>query len=202
MEYHLAGMPLPVMDESLTPKSLISSGDKHLARVIRHRPGYAYSPTRLSFIESSVGIATLVLARGLWTQEESIINDWKAAKDHLETTIEQVLLEDSEVYSPGNKEDASEVLYGRAGLLYALLYLRKAIKGKQQQQIAPLESLVSDDNLGHLVDSIVNRGKHGAFSLSSEFRLDDRSRLPPLMWTWHGKRYLGGAHGVGTVGFV
>ncbi|KAF8908178.1 hypothetical protein CPB84DRAFT_1674366 [Gymnopilus junonius] len=199
MEYYLAEMALPIQDESLAPKSLTSLADEHLARVIRHRPGYAYSPTRLSFIESSIGIATLVLARGLWTSEESIINDWNAAKDYLETTIEQVLLEDSDVYSPRNKEDASEVLYGRAGLLYALLYLRKAIKGKPQQQITLLEGLTSDSNLARVVDSIVSRGKHGAFSLSSEFRPDDGPRLPPLMWTWHGKRYLGGGHGVAGI---
>ncbi|KAH9475889.1 LanC-like protein GCL2 [Psilocybe cubensis] len=194
MEYHLAGISIPLQHDALTPKSLIHVADQHLARVIRYRPPYVYSFNRLSFIESGVGIAALVLSRGLWTSEPTIVGNWKAAKDFLESNVEQVLLEDAELYSPGEKEDGCEVLYGRAGLLYALLYLRNSISGKPHHEIASLENLTSDSNLARLVDSIMSRGKHGAFSLASEFRMDDQPQLPPLMWTWHRKRYLGGAH--------
>ncbi|PPQ88193.1 hypothetical protein CVT25_005158 [Psilocybe cyanescens] len=185
MEYHLAAMSIPLQHDVLTPKSLISAADQHLARAISHHSLYAYSFNRLSFIESDVGIAALVLSRGLWTSEPTIVGNWKAAKDYLETTIEQVILEDAEIYSPSDKEDGCEILYGRAGLLYALLYLRNAIHGKPRHEIASLETLTSDSNLSRLIDSIMSRGKHGAFSLASEFRADDQPRLPPLMWTWH-----------------
>lgn len=50
-----------------------------------------------------------------------------------------------------------------------------------------------------LVDEIVARGRRGAKSYSGEARTHDKNslRAPALMWSWHGKRYLGGAHGVG-----
>ena len=47
------------------------------------------------------------------------------------------------------------------------------------------------------VHDIVARGKVGARLYKGELRARDRELAPPLMWSWHGKRYLGGAHGVG-----
>ncbi|KAF8960663.1 hypothetical protein BDZ97DRAFT_1905851 [Flammula alnicola] len=189
MEYHLSGMNLPLQNENMTPKVLLSAADKHLARVLRKNPinlEDMYSPNRLSFIESNIGIATLVLERGPWTSEQTIVDNWQAAKDYLEL-------------HPADKEDRCEVLYGRAGMVYALLHLRKAIGGQPQNEMASLDSLVSDITLSRLVDSIMVRGRHGAHALSSEFRMSGGPDLPPLMWMWHGKRYLGGAHGVAGI---
>ncbi|KAJ3513534.1 hypothetical protein NLJ89_g2891 [Agrocybe chaxingu] len=199
MEYHLASMRTPLQNEILAPNLLVAVGDRNLARALRHSPidhKVMYSPSRLSFIESSVGLATLVLIRASSTTERIVSDSWQEAKRYLEYTIEQTLAEDAEIYSPSDKEDGCEVLYGRAGLLYALLYLRKHLDGRPQQERASLESLTSDVTLSRLVDSIVQRGQHGSLVLSSEFRARDSAYLPPLMWTWHRKRYMGGAHGL------
>ncbi|KAA1477913.1 hypothetical protein DENSPDRAFT_933984 [Dentipellis sp. KUC8613] len=105
-------------------------------------------------------------------------------------------------------EDGCELLYGRAGLLHALLLLRNAA-----QDIDPtadgglralLDPVISDAALGGLVNNIVARGVQGA----ERFRLDvsrgkgkgrEDECMPALMWSWHGKRYLGGAHGVAGI---
>ncbi|KDR70227.1 hypothetical protein GALMADRAFT_892453 [Galerina marginata CBS 339.88] len=199
MEYHLSGMPISPQDDHLTPESLISAADKHLGRAVRHLPGYHYASNRLSFIESSVGIAVLVLTRNPLTSGGSTANGWDAAKSYLENTIDQVLAEDADDNSSSDVDDSCEVLYGRAGLLYALLYLRKEIHGKPLGEITPLERLTSDTSLSGLVNAIMTRGKHGAALLSSGVRASHNQGLPPLMWTWHGKRYLGGAHGVAGI---
>ena len=54
--------------------------------------------------------------------------------------------------------------------------------------------------LSILVDSIIDQGRFRAHVLSSEpgaLHDADAGDLPPLMWKWHGTRYLGGTHGVG-----
>lgn len=78
-----------------------------------------------------------------------------------------------------------EVLYGRAGYLKAIKFVRKEL---------------SDDNFGRTVSQEIVRqiweeGKRGA----AEYRQlsdsgDDQSL--PLVWKWHGKLYLGAAHGI------
>ena len=199
MEYHLAGIDLPKDDGSFTSENLVAEADNHLARVLKQKLEFSYSSDRLSFVETNIGIAALVLTRGLWTSENVISNNWKASMDYLNDVIHKALAEDAreDVYSPSNKEDGCEVLYGRAGLLYALLYIRKSFQGRPRQEQALVGDISSDQILASLVDSIMTRGKHGGFLLSSEFRTGDFAHLPPLMWTWHGKRYLGAAHGIG-----
>ncbi|KAF9524922.1 hypothetical protein CPB83DRAFT_877463 [Crepidotus variabilis] len=208
MEYHLAGMRIPLHSEILAPKKLLAIADKNLARVLRHNPinmEYMYSPSRLSFLETNIGVAVLVIIRGLVTTEQTIVDNWHPARDYLEYALRQTLAADADAYSPGDKEDGCEVLYGRAGMLYALLYLRKALDQAQvipdmsETVLASLQVLTSDDTIQRLVDSIVTRGQHGGHVLASEFRAEDAKRLPPLMWSWRGKRYLGGAHGVAGI---
>jgi len=200
MEYYIASTKLPLQNEILTAKILCSVADKNLVKVLQSQPinvETMYSPSRLSFIETSIGIATLVLVRGLFTSEKVIVDNWRAALELLEYTLDRALSADDQEYSPGDKEDGCEVLYGRAGLLYSLLYLRKATMHCFESQKVALHNLISDGVLSRLVDSIMARGRHGGHLLSTEFRTSDADGLPPLMWTWHGKRYLGGAHGVG-----
>ena len=98
-------------------------------------------------------------------------------------------------------------MYGRAGLLYALLFLRAeaqaACARASAEEIAAdplinmLGHLCSDKNVNAIVHDIMSRGKVGARLYKAELRARDRELAPPLMWSWHGKRYLGGAHGVG-----
>jgi Lanthionine synthetase C-like protein len=104
-------------------------------------------------------------------------------------------------------QDGCEVLYGRAGLLYALLLLRSGFV-KSQGDVRPrsgsredsilnqLQDLISDSTLRSIVRDLVERGEVGAKGLSSHIRSSGLPD-PSLMWSWHGKMYLGAAHGVG-----
>lgn len=194
MQYHIAKMNVPLENDLLDPTRLVSAADKNLAEVLYCRPIHRgmYSPTRLSFIETFVGLADTVLVRGPFTCEQMIRDNRGPAKAYLEYAVDLTLSDPAE-----GTDDECEVLYGRAGLLYALLYLRKAIRGSGETEMAALENLISDATISRLVDSIVARGKRGAHLLSLRYGGSVAVDLPPLMWSWHRKRYLGAAHGVG-----
>ena len=65
--------------------------------------------------------------------------------------------------------------------------------------VRTLGQLCSDKNIHVIIYDIIARGKLGASRYKQELRTTrDKELAPPLMWSWHGKRYLGGAHGVGT----
>ncbi|KAJ1694144.1 hypothetical protein LUZ63_010842 [Rhynchospora breviuscula] len=69
----------------------------------------------------------------------------------------------------------NELLYGRAGYLWACSFLNKHI-GKDT---------IHPDKMGPLVKEIIRDGRR----LSNEGR-------SPLMYEWHGKKYWGAAHGL------
>ena len=195
MQYHIAKMNVPLKSEVLDPNNLIFEADRNLAAVLYCNPinRVMYSQTRLSFIETFIGIATLVLVRNPSTSEQVIRDNWRPAKGYLEFAVHRTLNDPND-----STDDGCEVLYGRAGLLYALLYLRNSIQDNGQQERTPLENLISDTTISRLVDCIVFRGKRGANHLSLGFGGSSSAvNIPPLMWSWHGKRYLGAAHGVG-----
>ncbi|CAG2056227.1 unnamed protein product, partial [Timema podura] len=73
-----------------------------------------------------------------------------------------------------------EILYGRAGYLYNLLYLNK--------HIGP--NTVSPDHIKQVVAALLQSGQQLA-------RREKRSA--PLMYMWHGKYYIGGAHGISGI---
>ncbi|XP_069183111.1 LOW QUALITY PROTEIN: lanC-like protein 2 [Procambarus clarkii] len=70
-----------------------------------------------------------------------------------------------------------ELLYGRAGYLYALLFLQQKI-GKE---------VVDDNMIRSVVTAILDSGR--ALSLKEKC-------ATPLMYQWHEKRYIGAAHGI------
>lgn len=157
-----------------------------------------FSGEKASFLETSVGTATIVLLRGLLSDEDIPSKVFNGAVEVLEGAIDQAIKEELD-------SDGCEVLYGRAGLLYALLLLRRDMGGRTES-INPSKSesfgravkgICSDENLRSLVDDIVKRGRMGAREYAKELGAEERDRAPPLMWVWHGKRYLGAAHGVG-----
>nr|CAD7411776.1 unnamed protein product [Timema cristinae] len=73
-----------------------------------------------------------------------------------------------------------EILYGKAGYLYNLLYLNK--------HIGP--DTVSPDHIKQVVAALLQSGQQLA-------RKEKRS--VPLMYMWHGKYYIGGAHGISGI---
>jgi len=70
-----------------------------------------------------------------------------------------------------------EVLYGRAGALQAILFLRQELQ----------DETIGRDLVVVLASDIVRAG----------LACSQTTRCPlPLLWEWHGKAYLGAAHGV------
>ncbi|KAH9949671.1 hypothetical protein B0H21DRAFT_777121 [Amylocystis lapponica] len=154
------------------------------------------SGSHVSFLETGVGPATLTLVcqlRSHAQDAETPSTAWEGCAQLLDGALQVAAQEDVD-------EDGCEVLYGRAGLLYALLYLRSelASAGAARGRDA-IAQLCGDANVQALVDDIVARGELGAESYRGELEGDERRVAPPLMWSWHGKRYLGAAHGVAGI---
>lgn len=152
---------------------------------------------RTSFLGTAVGSATLYLLARLDSSAETTAGSaapFCISLLHQAIQISALPAPEADP-TPGND---CEVLFCRAGLLYALLALRRATRraGVAPAKIEGLAEITADDVLQRLVDDIVARGRVGAVEYARG--VDGRGKLPGLMWSWHGKRYLGGAHGVGT----
>ncbi|KAM3823119.1 lanC-like protein 2 isoform 2-T3 [Vipera latastei] len=78
-----------------------------------------------------------------------------------------------------------ELLYGRSGYLYALLYLNT--------EIGP--ETVPQSVIKEVVESIIQSGKN----FSREERKNERC---PLLYQWHRKQYVGAAHGVAGIYYM
>ncbi|CAH7145925.1 Lancl2 [Phodopus roborovskii] len=78
-----------------------------------------------------------------------------------------------------------ELLYGRAGYLYALLYLNT--------EIGP--GTVGETAIKEVVTAIIESGK----TLSREERKTERC---PLLYQWHRKQYVGAAHGMAGIYYM
>ncbi|XP_050793699.1 lanC-like protein 2 isoform X1 [Gopherus flavomarginatus] len=84
-----------------------------------------------------------------------------------------------------DSELPDELLYGRAGYLYALLYLNT--------EIGP--DTVPQSVIKEVVDAIIESGKN----FSKEERKTERC---PLLYQWHRKQYIGAAHGVAGIYYM
>ncbi|EDL88039.1 rCG52346, isoform CRA_c [Rattus norvegicus] len=78
-----------------------------------------------------------------------------------------------------------ELLFGRAGYLYALLYLNT--------EIGP--GTVGETAIKEVVTAIIESGKR----LSREERKSERC---PLLYQWHRKQYVGAAHGMAGIYYM
>ena len=184
-----------------------------------HEPRHG---SHVAYLETSIGPATLVLVRQLRLRqapdsfaakharrgkldgdlldEVELSESWRGAVELINGAQETALAEPVD-------DDGCEVLYGRAGLLYALLLLRSELvvtlsylaqvgKGKDRV-VKEAEALCGDGSLKELVEDIIQRGELGARRYVEELEESEKAKAPPLMWKWHGSRYLGAAHGVG-----
>uniref|UniRef100_A0A8C5PC73 LanC-like protein 2 n=1 Tax=Leptobrachium leishanense TaxID=445787 RepID=A0A8C5PC73_9ANUR len=84
-----------------------------------------------------------------------------------------------------DSELPDELLYGRAGYLYALLYVNT--------EIGP--DTVPPAAIKEVVDAIIESGKN----LSKEEHKTDRC---PLLYQWHKKYYVGAAHGLAGIYYM
>ncbi|XP_047527785.1 glutathione S-transferase LANCL1-like isoform X1 [Vanessa atalanta] len=82
------------------------------------------------------------------------------------------------------QESPDELLYGRVGYLYALLFVNKYIGEKNG---------VSANNIEKVISSVLKSGKQFSQQMKSE---------SPLLWQWHDKIYLGAAHGISGILYV
>ncbi|KAI0984974.1 hypothetical protein GJ496_007407 [Pomphorhynchus laevis] len=81
---------------------------------------------------------------------------------------------------------SDELLYGRAGYLQAVLFLRKTLIIKNDlQHIAEIDLIIKE-----LAESILKNGRKN--------RYNSRSQLP-LCFKWHDKMYFGAAHGLSGI---
>jgi len=87
-----------------------------------------------------------------------------------------------------------ELLYGRSGLLYALLFAYKTVLDFSPPEMRPRISL-DTTFIRQLVDTIVQRG---VLNLT-QFQVDQMRTHPSLYYEWHNTDYLGGAHGLAGI---
>ncbi|KDR23212.1 lanC-like protein 2 [Zootermopsis nevadensis] len=73
-----------------------------------------------------------------------------------------------------------EILYGRTGYLFALLYLHKHLG----------QDIIDSKIIQQVVSAVLSSGKKLA---------QQEGRNVPLMYMWHGKYYLGAAHGISGI---
>ncbi|XP_075969555.1 lanC-like protein 2 [Anticarsia gemmatalis] len=126
---------------------------------------------RISFLCGDAGplaIATIISYK-LGSRRPESLPDYKTLAQNLMSLIS--LLNDS----------PDELLYGKAGYLYALLFVNKHIHGKELIPAIHIEKVIS---------SIVRSGKQFSLEMKSE---------SPLLWQWHDKIYLGAAHGMAGI---
>ncbi|KAL1006341.1 hypothetical protein UPYG_G00071080 [Umbra pygmaea] len=78
-----------------------------------------------------------------------------------------------------------ELLYGRAGYLYSLLYVNK--------EIGP--DTVDDSTITMVVTAILESGKNMA-------KEEKKAEKCPLLYEWHKKQYVGAAHGMAGIYYM
>jgi lantibiotic modifying enzyme len=84
-----------------------------------------------------------------------------------------------------NIELSDELLYGRAGFLFSLLFVKKYIKNNK---------IISDGDLRHIIDIILKSGIKTAKK--------EKNIFSQLMYYWHEKIYIGAAHGISGILYI
>uniref|UniRef100_A0A673C212 LanC lantibiotic synthetase component C-like 2 (bacterial) n=2 Tax=Sphaeramia orbicularis TaxID=375764 RepID=A0A673C212_9TELE len=98
--------------------------------------------------------------------------------------VSRLLTLQRSVLSP-DSDMPDELLYGRAGFLFALLYINKEMG----------EDTVDKETISKVVSSILDSGQ----SLSSDQKKTERC---PLLYQWHNKQYIGAAHGLAGIYYM
>lgn len=99
--------------------------------------------------------------------------------DQLKAVVDRLLSMQDEVFNI-NSDLPNEYLYGRAGYLYAILFVNKNVNPPPFQ----------DDFIRKIVEMILICGKNEA--KAGKFNC-------PLMYQWHDSYYLGAAHGLSGI---
>jgi len=212
MAHHLSTAQLDEIP-GLSPAELLSFTDARLMQAINLSPTSLSSPSsgsHSSFLETAVGIASLITIRAMefvhtttTVSTSPFCDSWTACSQLIASATSMAASEDRR--RDMDDDGGCEVLYGRAGLLYALLRLRSVSKrddiktadSHSADLVTTIRALSSKAQLELLVQSIIHRGQIGAATYAEE--VAGKLPVPRLMWTWHGERYLGAAHGVAGI---
>ncbi|CAG8636210.1 9975_t:CDS:2 [Dentiscutata heterogama] len=144
------------------------------------------SPKHLGFIGSHIG--PLALAVVFY---ETIEKNTLESLKYLDIILDKY-------HSLLIKEDSNELLYGRAGYLYALIFIRKYCKDNKE-----IISRIENKKLKEIIELIIKDGRDGAKRMTVENleskTVDDKITKPALMWSWHNAEYIGAIHGVAGI---
>ncbi|CAF1024078.1 unnamed protein product [Rotaria sp. Silwood1] len=108
-----------------------------------------------------------------------IYNDLEDQKK-MNKYIDKIISMKNDALSDSNPD---EYLYGRAGYLYTLMFLRKEIRN----------DIIDNQLVTEVFESIIKSGEKYARESCSK---------SPLMYQWHDSEYLGAAHGVAGIIFL
>lgn len=221
MNIYLSELDLSsIISEFPSTSRLLSRSDKYLCAALLSSSRVLSKPrdaSHTAFLDTPVGPATLVLLsalRDFQPQSRShseFLNTQTIISDACPASIEVLRFaidcatsstESGSTTTTAGTDGGCEVLYGRAGLLYSVLRLRSSLdhhnssdpEQKSAKILSAIRPLVSEEVVGRLVESIIHQGKIDSAAYATEI---SSKSVPPLMWSWHGKRYLGGAHGIG-----
>ncbi|KAH8096823.1 hypothetical protein BXZ70DRAFT_1031811 [Cristinia sonorae] len=64
------------------------------------------------------------------------------------------------------------------------------------EMMTSIRELVSESKIDALVHDIIRRGRLGAENYRASLTSQEAQKAPSLTWSWHGKRYIGAAHGI------
>lgn len=138
---------------TLSKKDLILCKD-----IIKACDSASYGSSRVTFLCGQAGVSALGAVVAKQTNDDHLCN-------HYLTRFREIKLP---------KDLPNELLYGRAGYLWACLFLNKNLG----------ENTISSTHMKTVKDEIITAGR----KLSTT--------ECPLMYEWHGKRYWGAAHGL------
>uniref|UniRef100_A0A1B6D4N9 LanC-like protein 2 n=2 Tax=Clastoptera arizonana TaxID=38151 RepID=A0A1B6D4N9_9HEMI len=153
-------------------KKYHSHPDLLKADKILHKACASLQRKRISFLNGDAGPLALMI---VVSHSLGNMNEMKTNIDKLKSLIKEVTTE--------NPEMPDEVLYGRVGYLYALLFVNNSLGS----------DVIETDVIRQVVDKILKSGQARSKLISSKV---------PLVYEWHGKNYYGAAHGVAGILYV
>ena len=155
---------LYLKDIALNYVNKACKNDKYMSRI-------ASRPTFLCGIAGPLAIKATISPE---LSDTSVVPDEVDSRKCVETLVQILTTVTHDDNIP------NELLYGRAGYLYALLY----VKNKAGNSIS---SVISNESIKNLALSIIDRGMKYA----------KQNKLSvPMWWHWHDKEYIGAAHGI------
>ena len=173
-----AALTLLALDQSGVPNTLRRA--RKLAKKARSVVmGSSKSAKRITFHEGVPGVYA-----------GSAVIEYRAGKvEKAQGIVEQLL-----AFADGGRieeADSDEILYGRSGYLLALLYVREG------------GLVVPEEAIRDVANMIVRSGRRRAEKRRRR-AADEGSgeEIPPLLYAWHKKEYLGAAHGMAGILYV